>query len=103
MKGDSKEVQDYLNNLYQKCIDKWGYTSQLLMVVEELNELSVEILHMIRTNKKHVMDDVFKELVDALFMLDQFIYMLDIDEKVLRILRDMKIIYVKGLLKEDQS
>ena len=103
MKGDSKEVQDYLNNLYQKCIDQWGYSSQLLMVVEELNELSVEILHMLRTNKRPVMDAVFKELIDALFMLDQFIYMLDIDEEVLRILRDTKIKYVEVLLKEDLS
>ena len=102
MKGDSKEVQDYLNNLYQRCIDAWGYESQLLMVVEELNELSVEILHMFRAKKKNV-GLVFKELVDSLFMLDQFIFMLDIDDRVLKLLRDEKIKYVEGLLKEDQK
>lgn len=29
--------------LYEKATRKWGETAQLLMLVEELNELSVEV------------------------------------------------------------
>lgn len=103
MKGDDYDVQAYLDDLFKRCVDKWGSLSQFLMVVEELNELSVEILHMLRANKKPEMIKVFKELVDVLFMLDQFMYMLDIGDLVLRNLRDKKVEYVETLLLEDQG
>ncbi len=57
--------------IYEKAAEKWGNSSQLLIVIEELNELAVEISHYIRGRRD--IGDIYliEEIADVEIVLDQ--------------------------------
>lgn len=57
--------------IYDKAISKWGETSQLLMLIEELNELSVEACHHIRGRRSIGNMYIIEEIADVEIVLAQ--------------------------------
>ena len=66
--------QQRLKTIYQKCFNKWGYPSQLLLLAEETTELSLETLHMTRNNRQSVeqMGKFITEFADTKIMMAEF-------------------------------
>lgn len=61
------ENNDYC--AYRKAIEKWGCTSIQLKAIEELNELSIEIIKSMNgTGDYH---KIIEELVDVVIMCEQ--------------------------------
>jgi len=60
----------------KRAVAHWGVTSQVLMAIEELGELSVELCHSLRANKPFDIERIMEEVVDVRFMLNQLQYML---------------------------
>lgn len=60
-----------LKELFDKSRLLWGLESQMLMLVEELNELGVAALHLLRTNRPKIEceNHFAEEIADVEFML----------------------------------
>ncbi|MBA7493369.1 hypothetical protein ES702_03927 [subsurface metagenome] len=86
-------------NLFKECVIRWGNTSQLLMAIEEMNELSVELCHQLRANKPHDVDRIIEEITDVKLMMDQIQFIFNISDGKLDIMRSKKIQRLKKLLK----
>lgn len=65
--------------LFRKSRKLWGLPSQILMLVEELNELSVASLHLLRNNKpkKESREKFAEEIADVEFMLEEMKHYFD--------------------------
>jgi hypothetical protein len=63
-----------MNNseLYDKAREKWSMNSQFLIMVEEMSEFSVEILHLIRGGEDFKYIRLIEEYVDVKIMMEQF-------------------------------
>jgi len=79
-KEGEKETMN-LKEMFDKSREKWGLTSQLLMLAEESSELSVASLHMVRNIKNDTEEkrlktlvDFANEITDVQFMIDEMIY-----------------------------
>ena len=57
--------------LYEEAIRKWGRTSQMFMVLEEMAELQVEICKSFRHGIAHNIDKLSEEIADLEIMLAQ--------------------------------
>ena len=57
--------------LYQKALEKWGRTKQLIVAVEEMAELIIEICHDLRGNRSDNSDAISEEIADNEIMLEQ--------------------------------
>jgi len=57
--------------LYQKALEKWGRTKQLVVAVEEMAELIIEICHDLRGNRGDNSDAISEEIADNEIMLEQ--------------------------------
>jgi len=61
--------------LFDKCKDLWGLEAQMLMLVEELNELSVATLHLLRKPRlPSYLDNFSEEIADVELMLAEIKY-----------------------------
>lgn len=58
------------NEIYDMASEKWGSTSQLVVALEELAELSVEIAKKIN-DKRDSNEPLIDELADARIMIEQ--------------------------------
>ena len=80
------EIKDLVkkdnNELYQKCIDKWGKVAQILMAIEEMSELSTNLLHRLR-GRHPTLNSLVEEVADVRIMVEQIEYLYGIDELVL--------------------
>jgi len=85
--------------LFKECVIRWGNTSQIIMAIEELNELSVELCHQLRANKPHDVIKIIEELTDVKLMLDQIQFIFNISDGKLNNMRHKKIQRLKKLLK----
>lgn len=65
-----------LRQMFDLSRERWGLASQILMLVEELNELSVASLHLLRANKPHqeALERFAEEIADVEFMLSEMKY-----------------------------
>jgi len=65
-----------LKEMFDKSRVAWGLESQILMLVEELNELSVASLHLLRNlkDKEQSFKNFAEEIADVEFMLDEMKY-----------------------------
>jgi len=84
--------------IYKNCIAQWGETSQILMVIEELNELAVVLCHSLRANKPFDLDHIKEEMADVQIMLEQLKVILSISDVELSEERQKKLQRVKELL-----
>lgn len=69
------------NPICQRALDTWGEEAQMLMVIEEMSELTKEILKNINRKKNNV-DAIIEETADVEIMLEQLKANYDIAEKV---------------------
>ena len=58
--------------LFDACFERWGIHAQILMVIEEMGELS-QALSRYLNGRKH---NAIEELADASLMLEQLIYIM---------------------------
>lgn len=93
---EQMNINNYV--IYDACIKKWGKTSQILMVIEELNELAVTLCHSLRKIKKFDRQAIINELVDVKIMLEQLQIILQVSDIDLRALKIQKLERVKNLL-----
>lgn len=65
-----------LKEMFDKSRELWGLSSQILMLVEELNELSVASLHLLRNlkPKEESLEHFAEEIADVEFLLDEMKY-----------------------------
>ena len=64
--------------LYNKCLEKWGYNSQLDQCIEEMAELTVAINKIKRKQLgeykgQNTEENFIEEVVDVFFCIEQFI------------------------------
>ncbi len=69
------------NPICQRALDTWGEEAQMLMVIEEMSELTKEILKNINRKKNNV-DAIIEETADVEIMLEQLKANYGIAEKV---------------------
>lgn len=55
--------------IYEAAIKKYGENAQLLMLLEEMSELSTEVCHLLRGRADL---NIVEEYADLIIMLDQF-------------------------------
>jgi hypothetical protein len=60
--------------LYKKALEKWGYLAQRDMILEEMSELAVKLLHASRSKKTVLQMEVVTELADVAIMVNQMVY-----------------------------
>ncbi len=69
--------------VYNKAITKYGIKPQMLMVIEEMSELTKEICKFFRKpNDINIVDAIAEETADVTIMLEQLRIMLNINESV---------------------
>jgi len=71
---DNKELQ----NLYEKCMDFWGFEKQAGVIQEECAELIVSASHALR-GRSGSMEELLEECTDVYIMINQLIYYLGED------------------------
>lgn len=70
-----------INPILQRALKTWGETPQMLMVVEEMAELTKEILKNINRRKNNLAE-IIEETADVEIMLEQLKANYNIAEKV---------------------
>ena len=66
--------------IYTYAIDRWGIKGQLLMVIEEMSELTKEICKSFRG--KDNLDEIADETADVLIMIEQMRMILGLDDMI---------------------
>lgn len=70
-----------INPICKRALDTWGETPQMLMVIEEMSELTKEILKNINRKKNNIAE-LIEETADVEIMLEQLKANYDIENKV---------------------
>lgn len=70
-----------INPILKRALDTWGEQAQMLMVVEEMSELTKEILKNINRKKDNIAQ-IIEETADVEIMLEQLKANYQIEEKV---------------------
>jgi NTP pyrophosphatase (non-canonical NTP hydrolase) len=85
---------------FRQAVKQWGEVPQLEMAVEEMSELTVEIMHLIRSRIKRDDDHLAEEIADVELCIEQLKDILDNwigveDWKNRKMLRLKKLLEVK--------
>jgi NTP pyrophosphatase (non-canonical NTP hydrolase) len=72
-------TEEYLRDLFEKCLATWGEEKQLRMVQEECSEVILAVSHYLR-NRPDSKDKLKEELADGWLMISQMIYYYGQDE-----------------------
>jgi len=92
-------------NLYSRAIRQWGIRAQFDMVIEEMAELTKEILKSRRKGLLHNQKEIVEELVDVEIMIGQLKVILSDHlhsfPPLYHNLRNEKLSRLKKLLEED--
>lgn len=67
--------------LYKRTISVWGKEPQMLQVIEEMSELTKEILKNVNRKKDNIAE-IIEEAADVEIMLGQLKYCYNIDKQV---------------------
>ncbi|MCL2015355.1 MAG: hypothetical protein FWG68_03800 [Defluviitaleaceae bacterium] len=73
--------QEY-TELMQQALKKWGKNSQVMMALEEMSELSKELLKNINRNSDN-RQEILEEISDVWLLLEQMKIVYDISEQEL--------------------
>ena len=65
----------------KRALETWGETAQMLMVIEEMSELTKEILKNINRHKDNI-SEIIEETADVEIMLEQLKICYDIEAEV---------------------
>lgn len=68
-------------NTFERALKAWGKEPQMLQVIEEMSELTKEILKNINRNKDNV-DELVEETADVEIMLEQLKLCYNITDRV---------------------
>lgn len=68
-------------NTFERALKAWGKGPQMLQVIEEMSELTKEILKNINRNKDNV-DELVEETADVEIMLEQLKFCYNITDRV---------------------
>lgn len=70
--------------IFNKSKRIWGLSTQILMLVEELNELSVSALHLIHSKptRLQALEGFAEEIADVEFMIEEMKYYFKIEETI---------------------
>lgn len=67
--------------IYKKAISVWGKNAQMLQVVEEMSELTKEIIKNVNRNKDNI-SEIIEEAADVEIMLNQLKCCYEIEKEV---------------------
>lgn len=84
--------------LYKKAIDKWGKETQIIVMIEEMAELTQ---HLCKTNRKtnsRSWQDTVKEMVDVEIMLEQMKIVFCVNDDFFEIEKQRKLKRLKELI-----
>ncbi len=70
-----------INPILKRALDTWGEQAQMMMVVEEMSELTKEILKNVCRHKNNL-SEIIEETADVEIMLEQLKENYQIHEKV---------------------
>lgn len=70
-----------MTNIYQRALKTWGKEPQMLQVIEEMSELTKEILKNVNRGKDNI-SELVEETADVEIMLEQLKCCYGIAEKV---------------------
>ena len=68
-------------NVFEKALKTWGKDTQMLQVIEEMSELTKEILKNVNRKKDNVAE-IIEETADVEIMLEQLKYCYHIHDQV---------------------
>ena len=68
-------------NVYERALKTWGKEPQMLQVIEEMSELTKEILKNVNRKKDNI-DALIEETADVEIMLEQLKYCYNIHKQV---------------------
>ena len=68
-------------NTYERALKTWGKEPQMLQVIEEMSELTKEILKNINRHKDNI-SELIEETADVEIMLEQLKYCYNIHQQV---------------------
>jgi NTP pyrophosphatase (non-canonical NTP hydrolase) len=72
-------MEGYQIALLKKALEQWGKNSQVMMALEEMAELSKELLKNINRNKNNVVE-IMEEIADVYILLEQMKIVYEISE-----------------------
>ncbi len=87
-------------DMCKEAVDRWGKTAQLLMLLEEMSELQKEVLKNMNRSQDNVRE-IAEETADVLIMLDQLVYIYDIQD-LLKEMHVTKLNKLKRYLENDK-
>ena len=64
-------MEDNRLELYQQALEKWGAEPQITTAIEEMSELTKELCHYLRGNRKNNAESISEEIADVEIMLEQ--------------------------------
>lgn len=71
---------------YEEALIRFGKRNQLVVAIEEMSELQKEICKYFRDEGKH--QDLIEEAADVCIMLEQIIFMFDIEDEVKKVMEE---------------
>lgn len=72
--------------VYDEALIKWGKHNQLVVAIEEMSELQKEICKYFRHEGKD--QDLVEEVADVSIMLEQIIFVFDIEDDVKKVMQE---------------
>lgn len=97
MKKTDKDIET--DDLFKRCVEKWGIETQIKVAIEELGELIVELAKFGRKVNGSTKESITKEIADVMLMLAQVEYMLNIESEDVTEIMAKKIERLLRLLK----
>ena len=92
-------------DVYQKCIDVWGWDAQIKMCIEEMSELTKELCKFYRagemSSSEELKNHIREEIADTLNMAEQMQFLFGAEE--VDKIRDYKIERTRKILDEEQK
>lgn len=82
--------------VYEDALIRYGKQNQLVVAIEEMSELQKEICKYFRHEGKT--QDFVEEVADVCIMLEQIIFMFDLEDDVKRVMEE-KVQRLKGRLR----
>lgn len=72
--------------VYEDALVKWGRHNQLVVAIEEMSELQKEICKFFRHEGDN--KDLVEEVADVSIMLEQILFMFDIEDDVKKVMEE---------------
>jgi len=85
-------------DIFSQTVERWGRDSQILLALEEMSELSVELLKNLRGRDN--VDKIAEELADVYVVLEQARRIYDIKNDAIQKIADSKIDRLEQRLKD---